>query len=489
MEGRNTMYQKNPQSWKKHLDFIIIDLLSLYAAFALSYYLRHGSFNFGDLNLYRGAFVVLGLLQVLVSIFFQSFKNVLKRGYYREFAETVKHISKFTLLSVLLLYLSHQGGDFSRAVMLMTCGNYLIFSYITRILWKRFLIKRYNMKDDRSMLIVTRSSSAESIIESLKKNGFEIFNITGLVLLDRNLTGSQINGIPVVAGSEDVVEYVCREWVDEVFISIPKGESYPEKLIDKFGEMGVVVHLELARQHYLEGEKRFVERIGDYTVLTTTMNLATPLQLFIKRSMDIAGGLAGSLAALILTVILGPLIYIQSPGPIFFSQVRVGKNGRKFKMYKFRSMYMDAEERKQELMAQNRVKDGMMFKLDWDPRIIGNKILPDGTKKTGIGEFIRATSLDEWPQFFNVLKGDMSLVGTRPPTVDEWEKYDLHHRVRLAAKPGITGMWQTSGRSNIIDFEEVVQLDSKYIRNWNIGLDFKILLKTVMVVLKRDGSM
>lgn len=483
------MYQKTPQSWTKHLDFIIIDLLSLYAAFALSYYLRHGSFYFGDLNLYRGAFVVLGLLQVLVSIFFQSFKNVLKRGYYREFAETVKHISKFTLLSVLLLYLSHQGGDFSRAVMLMTCGNYLIFSYITRILWKRFLIKRYNMKDDRSMLIVTRSSAAESIIESLKKNGFEIFNITGLVLLDRNLTGSQIKGIPVVAGSEDVVEYVCREWVDEVFISIPQGESYPHELIDQFREMGVVVHLELAKQNYLEGEKRFVERIGEYTVLTTTMNLATPLQLFIKRSMDIAGGLAGSLVALILTVILGPLIYIQSPGPIFFSQVRVGKNGKKFKMYKFRSMYMDAEERKQELMAQNRVKDGMMFKLDWDPRIIGNKILPDGTKKTGIGEFIRAMSLDEWPQFLNVLKGDMSLVGTRPPTVDEWEKYDLHHRVRLAAKPGITGMWQISGRSNITDFEEVVKLDSKYIRNWSIGLDIKILFKTVMVVLKRDGSM
>ena len=373
--------------------------------------------------------------------------------------------------------------------MIMTCGNYLVFSYITRILWKGFLIKRYNVSDDRSMLIVTRSSAAENIIESLKKNGFESFNITGLVLLDNNLTGSQIKGIPVVAGSEDVVEYVCREWVDEVFISIPQGESYPHELIDQFREMGVVVHLELAKQNYLEGEKRFVERIGEYTVLTTTMNLATPLQLFIKRSMDIAGGLAGSLVALILTVILGPLIYIQSPGPIFFSQVRVGKNGKKFKMYKFRSMYMDAEERKQELMAQNRVKDGMMFKLDWDPRIIGNKILPDGTKKTGIGEFIRAMSLDEWPQFLNVLKGDMSLVGTRPPTVDEWEKYELHHRVRLAAKPGITGMWQISGRSNITDFEEVVKLDSKYIRNWNIGLDIKILFKTVMVVLKRDGSM
>lgn len=150
---------------------------------------------------------------------------------------------------------------------------------------------------------------------------------------------------------------------------------------------------------------------------------------------------------------------------------------------------MDAEERKKELMAQNRVSDGKMFKLDFDPRVIGNKILPDGTKKTGIGNFIRVTSLDEFPQFFNVLKGDMSLVGTRPPTEDEWETYDLHHRARLAMKPGITGMWQVSGRSQITDFEEVVKFDTKYIREWSMGLDFAILFKTVLAVLKREGSM
>ena len=129
-----------------------------------------------------------------------------------------------------------------------------------------------------------------------------------------------------------------------------------------------------------------------------------------KRLMDIAGGIVGSLITLILIVIIGPMIYIKSPGPIFFSQVRIGKNGRKFKIYKFRSMYMDAEERKAELMKQNRVSDGMMFKLDFDPRVIGNEILPDGTKKTGIGNFIRVTSLDEFPQFFNVLKGVSGII-------------------------------------------------------------------------------
>ena len=158
-------------------------------------------------------------------------------------------------------------------------------------------------------------------------------------------------------------------------------------------------------------------------------------------------------------------------------------------MLKLRSMYLDAEERKKELMKDNRIDSGLMFKLDFDPRIIGNEILPDGTKKTGIGEFIRANSLDEFPQFFNVLLGDMSLVGTRPPTVDEWEKYEYHHRARLAIRPGITGMWQISGRSDITDFEEVVKLDTKYIQNWSLALDLKILVQTVLAVVKRKGAM
>ena len=140
-------------------------------------------------------------------------------------------------------------------------------------------------------------------------------------------------------------------------------------------------------------------------------------------------------------------------------------------------MYMDAEERKKELMKQNNVKDGMLFKMDDDPRII-----------KGVGHFIRKTSLDEFPQFWNILKGDMSLVGTRPPTMDEYNQYELHHKSRLAAKPGLTGMWQISGRSDMTDFEEIVKLDNEYIMNWSFGLDIKIILKTFLVVIARKGS-
>ena len=139
-------------------------------------------------------------------------------------------------------------------------------------------------------------------------------------------------------------------------------------------------------------------------------------------------------------------------------------------------MYKDAEKRKAELMKHNKM-DGLMFKMDNDPRI------------TKVGRIIRKLSIDELPQFVNVLKGDMSLVGTRPPTVDEWERYKLHHRRRLAMKPGITGMWQVSGRSAITDFEEIVKLDTQYICNWSLWLDVKILFRTVSAVLRRKGAM
>ena len=323
----------------------------------------------------------------------------------------------------------------------------------------------------------------------MQKHNYQRFNLAGIVLVEKDMKGQKIEGLPVLANEDDTANYVCREWIDEVFFVISERCPFPQKLVDQLLETGITVHLNLERVVNTMGKELLVERLNDYTVLTTSINYTTTKQVFMKRSLDIIGGLVGCILTGIIFIFVAPAIYIQSPGPIFFSQVRVGKNGKKFKMYKFRSMYMDAEERKEGLMKDNRVKDGMMFKLDFDPRVIGNKILPNGEKKTGIGNLIRKTSLDEFPQFLNVLKGDMSLVGTRPPTLDEWEKYELHHRARLAIKPGITGMWQVSGRSDITDFEEVMKLDMKYIANWSFGLDIKILIKTVVSVFKHEGSM
>ena len=215
------------------------------------------------------------------------------------------------------------------------------------------------------------------------------------------------------------------------------------------------------------------------------MKTVQPYEIFLKRALDICAGIVGCLITAILFIFIAPAIKIADPkGPVFFGQERVGKNGRKFKIYKFRSMYSDAEERKKELMDKNKMS-GLMFKIDADPRIIGSG--PDGKRK-GLGHFLRASSLDEFPNFWSILKGDMSLVGTRPPTMDEYEEYELHHKSRLAAKPGLTGIWQVSGRSDFTDFEEVVKLDNEYIKNWTIGLDIKIILKTVVVVIARRGS-
>ena len=240
--------------------------------------------------------------------------------------------------------------------------------------------------------------------------------------------------------------------------------------------MGVVTHVQLAALNEL-GKNQVVEEIAGYMVLSSSISIVSSWQLLVKRLMDIAGGLVGCIFTGIIYIFIAPIMKVKSPGPVFFSQVRMGKNGKPFKIYKFRSMYADAEERKKELMEKNNIKDGLMFKMDDDPRII-----------KGIGHFIRKTSLDEFPQFWNILKGDMSLVGTRPPTMDEWDKYELHHRRRLAIKPGLTGMWQVSGRSEITDFEEVVELDTKYIEQWSIGLDIKILFKTVTVVFTGSGA-
>ena len=230
-----------------------------------------------------------------------------------------------------------------------------------------------------------------------------------------------------------------------------------------------------------------LQKLGSYKVITNSVKFISAGWLILKRIIDILGGLVGCVFTLLLTIIIGPLIYFKDPGPIFFKQVRIGRNGKPFKIYKFRSMYMDAEERKATLMSQNKMQ-GLMFKMDDDPRIIGSEKKGKDGRPKGIGNFIRNTSIDEFPQFFNVVLGNMSLVGWRPCTRNEWEQYNLEHRSRAGMKPGITGMWQVSGRSKIKDFDEVVRLDQEYIENWSILLDIKILVKTFVVVIKRDGA-
>ena len=483
------MYRKAANGWLKHLDFILLDLLCLQIAFVIAYLIRMGFRNpYADTR-YFGLAAFLMLADSVVIFFYETFGGVLRRGYYKEFAKTVKHSFLVMVLAIVYFFTAKEGENYSRVILYLTWTFYMILSYSTRIGWKYYLKNQMPKGNKRALLLITSEKISATVVKNVLEHERGEYNLCGVVLVDTDRTGSNVCGVPVVASAETAASYVCREWVDEVLINTSAKAPCPTQLVENLRETGVTIHIKLAELSEREGKKQLIEKIGGYTVLTTSINYMTQKEAFMKRGLDIAGGLAGCILTGILFLFLAPAIYIASPGPILFSQIRVGKNGKQFKIYKFRSMYMDAEERKKELLEQNRVQDGMMFKMDFDPRIIGNRILPNGQKKTGLGDFIRRTSLDEFPQFFNVLKGDMSLVGTRPPTLDEWEKYELHHRARLAIKPGITGLWQVSGRSKITDFEEVVKLDTQYIHEWSMGMDLRILVKTVLSMVKRDGAM
>ncbi|MCH5202745.1 MAG: sugar transferase [Oscillospiraceae bacterium] len=483
------MYKNNNSGILKHLDFIFLDLVCVFASFFLAEFIG-GYFDFRfNKSAYINISVVTILIDFVVLIFFERLKDVIKRGIYKEVAATVKHVCTVELILIFYIFIFYNNEHHSNIVLCFMGGIYFILSLFTRMCWKRVIRYKKPASKRRSLIIVTTNDMANKVVKSIQNNTYAEFRLAGIAIIDKDMMGKSIRGLEVIANLENVANYVCREWVDEIFIDLPQDYTFPHSLVNSFVEMGVVVHINIDSTVYKMGQQQIVERLGSYTVLTTSINFTTPTQLFIKRFIDIIGGLLGCFVTGLLYLVLAPIIYIKSPGPIFFKQVRVGKNGKKFKMYKFRSMYLDAEEKKKELMKENIMSDGMMFKAEWDDRIIGSKRLPNGTTKKGIGNIIRDWSLDEFPQFINVLKGDMSLVGTRPPTLDEWEKYELHHRARLATKPGLTGMWQVSGRSKITDFEEVVKLDTQYINQWNIGLDLKILLKTVAVVLKKEGSM
>ncbi len=483
------MYKKTPNDLVKHMDFIILDVVVLQAAFILAYWIIRGfDRNPYEELMYQNISVLLELVNLVVTIWNNTYKGVLKRDRYMELVSTIKHNLTVLGSMILFLYMLRAAQQYSRLIVGNTFAIYTLAGYATRIAWKRILRKKLINTRNRSILVVTDREEAPNVVETIRRSELDGFNIAGLIILDEDLKGSSIAGNPVVANASDAAEYVCKTWVDEVLVVTQNNTPERTKLVDELFESGVTVHIDLGKLGDAPGKRQSVEQVSGYTVITTSMNQLTTAQIIGKRMMDIAAGLVGCAVTGVIFLFVAPAIYISSPGPIFFAQERVGRNGKTFKMYKFRSMYLDAEARKAELMEQNKLGDGKMFKMDFDPRVIGNRILPDGTRKTGIGQFIRDTSLDEFPQFWNVLTGSMSLIGTRPPLISEVQLYSVHHRARLSIKPGITGMWQVSGRSDITDFEEVVALDREYINNWNFGLDLKILLKTILVVLKKKGS-
>ena len=473
------MYRESPKGLLKHIDFILWDLLSIFVAFVLAYFLRHGHLRMNEL--YRLTTPILFLIDFAVIVMTDAYHHVIRRNHMVEFYKTFLQAVLIFLLHT--TYLFFVGEDiYSRITAVLTAVLYTIISYIIRCLWKIHIRNTNDTAGKNSLLIITSCSRLKEAIRIIRQKNYGSYNIKGILLLDHQEDVLEsVYGIPIKERPESIVEEIGFHWVDEVLLMADEKNGLANEEIDDIVSMGITVHqaLNLAGSS-LNRNRSFQTVLGCQSV-SISLNVMGVRQAMVKRALDIVGGLVGCLITGILCLIIGPIIYYKSHGPIFFSQIRIGKNGRRFKMYKFRSMYMDAEERKAALMDQNELDSDLMFKMEDDPRVIGGK--------KGIGDFIRRTSIDEFPQFFNVLKGDMSLVGTRPPTLKEWKNYDVHHRARMGTRPGITGLWQVSGRSSIKDFEEVVRLDTYYIEHWSILLDIKIILKTIVLLFSKKGAM
>ena len=483
------MHKKEIRGWLKHIDFILLDIVMLQICFVLSYWIWMGVENPYAYYLYRYQAMLLMFCQLLVVLFTDSYKNILRRSAAEEFYAVLRYEVSFMVLDILFMFMAHLIYLISRKFTGIMVVMYLFASFLIRQLNKKRIFHFAKVREGRkSLMVITSSALAEEVVGNLIDNSFQDYRITGIYLMDTESNGRTIRDIPTMGKETDIINQIRTDWVDEIFVYQPDNMPYPMGMIDAIMDMGITVHYCLEALNAHSDGMQEVSKVGSYRVLTNSLKIVSAKQVVYKRIMDIAGGIVGCILTGILFIFIAPAIYIQSPGPIFFKQKRIGQNGKQFYMYKFRSMYMDAEERKKALMEQNNIADGLMFKMDDDPRIIGSEKKDRNGNPRGIGNFIRNTSIDEFPQFFNVLKGDMSLVGTRPPTLDEWEKYDLHHRVRMSIKPGITGLWQISGRSDITDFEEVVRLDREYIQNWSVWLDLKILFKTVGVVLRHEGA-
>ena len=470
------MYKEIVKGWVKHLDFMIIDTLSLESSLLIAYVIRNNIQRGVTLpEIYRTLAVMIIIMNICVVFFGNSYESIIRRGYLVELKKVMIHCAWIVVCIIVWMFAIKQSSEYSRIVVISMYPISVCIMTISRLIWKRILrIRILGNKESRKIMVVTTKERAEQTLIGLLQP-YRDYKIVAVVLYDSTDNHIKtIHKIPVVSGKNQIIQYVRENVVDEVFIDLKGYEESSEKLSNILVSMGFVVHINLT-QFTSNMENKKVQGFGKYVVLSSGMKFASAWQILLKRLMDICGALVGLVITGIAFVIFGPIIKHQSPGPILFAQTRVGRNGREFKIYKFRTMYPDAEARKKELMDQNKMK-GFMFKMDNDPRIIP------------IGHFLRKSSIDELPQFWNVLKGEMSLVGTRPPTVDEYKQYNTRHRKRLAMKPGITGMWQVSGRSDIVDFEEVVALDAKYIQEWTLSMDIKIIWETVKIVFARKGA-
>lgn len=363
--------------------------------------------------------------------------------------------------------------DYTRGYILFFAG--LSFAYLTL---ERVIVRIYlgsvagKRKYASRILTVGEHKRADAVVQAMQRQLSWGHKVVGRIRSGKKKEDDDESSLGVI---EDLPDILRSMEIDEVIFALDGDRSIELKpYVDLCRKMGIKARILPAL--WDDGAKDIsIEKCQGMPFLTLYGQSFSASGLMYKRILDLTGGLIGAVVFFLMFPFVALAIKLDSHGPVLFKQKRVGRNGRVFNLYKFRSMRVDAEERKKDLL-ENNVMNGAMFKMENDPRV------------TRVGKFIRQTSLDEFPQFLNVLLGDMSLVGTRPPTMDEVEAYEINHRRRISQKPGITGLWQVSGRSAITDFDKVVELDCQYLENWRFSLDLKILFKTVFVVFQRMGA-
>lgn len=350
---------------------------------------------------------------------------------------------------------------------------------VSRLLLRMVLLNaRRSGYNYRFMLVVGANDRAFEVADRIDQKpelGYKIVGFVAENQIAREETQARPEQRKILGSLDNFRSILTEERVDEIMVCLPVDSRFSDitMIVQNARDLGIVVRL---MPNFADGtllKNMYVEEFEDDYVVTLFREQLL-MQLLLKRLMDASVSLAVLIVLLPMMLVVAIMIKMTSPGPVFFSQNRVGMNQRQFRLYKFRSMVADAEARKSELQHLNE-RDGPAFKIDNDPRT------------TAIGRLIRKLSIDELPQLLNVLSGEMSLVGPRPPLPEEVKRYEWLFRKRLSVKPGITCIWQISGR-NSVSFDDWMEMDHQYIENWSLWLDLKILLKTVPAVLLGRGA-
>lgn len=371
------------------------------------------------------------------------------------------------LITIGLTFLLKNTMIYSRVMMLMFVGITFVQASLFRYLrkWTFFQLKKTG-RLKKNLLIVGRGRIGRQLYRKITDTKAHNYQFVGFV--------DDSRGNEHVIGTIDELERVVHELeVDIVYITIPSEKSKIDQILRRIYKYHLDIRIIPEMYDRLSSVYEYRQDY-DYPCLQVVKTPLRGLNLIMKRCMDVLLTVIAVIVLLPVFMIIAIGIKLSSKGKVLFKQKRLGKNGVPFVMYKFRSMVIDADTQKNDLMEVNEMS-GFAFKMKNDPRI------------TKLGSFLRKYSLDELPQLFNVIRGEMSLIGPRPPLPDEVERYSDHHWRRMDVRPGLTGLWQVSGRSDLT-FEEWINLDIQYIERWSLALEFKILLKTVPVVLKGNGA-